>query len=392
MPATARPRRRGPLRERARRPADRHWSRGLRVTVALSTRRARLSGWSKPASLDALCWAPPRGRRSGVSGERAALDNEQSSHLLAGRGAGPAQPRAVRLQVRGCSAFRSRRRNRRRSGTSRRPCSSNPVRRPSRRRCASRRLTPGFALLDENFVSRGFGLHHPQRAGRSRSPLDVARGERPANALLPRRSSTGIESRIAEDTTPPFPQQPLLDEPSRIAMEGLIAEVRRQSADVASFTTELLRHINQAENDPYVSLFLERGSTPSERAQLATIIPRRRADPGAHRARRSSCAIEPGPVQSEVAGSARRRAMAVLQSADARAGPAAGFPDLVARRRAHRRDRGRFESRSDAGGSAEPARFDAGGRAARRDAAARTPWTSPCSRCRSRRRPSTACW
>ena len=55
------------------------------------------------------------------------------------------------------------------------------------------------------------------------------------------------ETRIAEDTTPPFPEPPELDEASRIAMEGLIAEVRRQSADVASFTTELLRHINHGQ-------------------------------------------------------------------------------------------------------------------------------------------------
>jgi hypothetical protein len=81
------------------------------------------------------------------------------------------------------------------------------------------------------------------------------------------------DKRIAEDTTPPFPEPPELDEPARVAMEGLIAEVRRQSADVASFTTELLRHINQAERDRYVSLFLpRRGSTPADRARLATVF------------------------------------------------------------------------------------------------------------------------
>jgi hypothetical protein len=79
-------------------------------------------------------------------------------------------------------------------------------------------------------------------------------------------------SRIAEDTTPPFPEQPIMDDASRAAMEALIAEVRRQSADVASFTTGLLRHINMADNDPYVSVFLRRTSTPAERAHLATVI------------------------------------------------------------------------------------------------------------------------
>ena len=83
-------------------------------------------------------------------------------------------------------------------------------------------------------------------------------------------------------------------------MEGLIAEVRRQSADVASFTTELLRRINPGENDPYVSLFLQaRQHRPERRAQLATVLlagaqiparvahgmpAARRAGPGAGRA------------------------------------------------------------------------------------------------------------
>jgi hypothetical protein len=55
-------------------------------------------------------------------------------------------------------------------------------------------------------------------------------------------------------------------------MEGLITEVRRQSADVASFTTELLRHINHGERDSYVRTFMSRGSAPADAAKLATIF------------------------------------------------------------------------------------------------------------------------
>ena len=92
----------------------------------------------------------------------------------------------------------------------------------------------------------------------------------------------------------------MLDEPSRIAMEGLIAEVRRQSADVASFTTELLRHINYAERDPYVSLFMSRGNAPSDqaKAKLATIFLA-----GAQIPARIAHGIQlrnvPGPVQAQ---------------------------------------------------------------------------------------------
>lgn len=132
-------------------------------------------------------------------------------------------------------------------------------------------LTPGFAILDENFISRGFGLT-TRSAPAGREAQWTLREARGPQTLYYRALVYRDESRFAEDTTPPFPAQPVLDEPSRAAMEGLIAEVRRQSADVSSFTTELLRHINQGENDPYVSLFLGRSSTRAERARLATVI------------------------------------------------------------------------------------------------------------------------
>jgi uncharacterized protein (DUF3820 family) len=132
-------------------------------------------------------------------------------------------------------------------------------------------LTPGFAILDENFVSRGFGLTTRNSAA-GREAQWALRQASSEQTLYYRALVYRDETRIAEDTTPPFPTPPVLDEPSRAAMEGLIAEVRRQSADVSSFTTELLRHINQGENDPYVSLFLKRASTVADRARLATLI------------------------------------------------------------------------------------------------------------------------
>jgi hypothetical protein len=158
-------------------------------------------------------------------------------------------------------------------------------------------LTPGFSILDENFISRGFGhATRPAPAGReSQWTLREATGPQ---TLYYRAQVYRDASRIAEDTTPPFPEQPVLDEPSRIAMEGLIAEVRRQSADVASFTTELLRHINHAERDPYVSLFMSRGSAPADAAELATIFLA-----GAQIPARIAHGIQlrnvPGPVQSQ---------------------------------------------------------------------------------------------
>lgn len=158
-------------------------------------------------------------------------------------------------------------------------------------------LTPGFSILDENFISRGFG-HAIRNVPAGRESQWTLRQATGPQTLYYRAQVYRDVSRIAEDTTPPFPEQPVLDEPSRIAMEGLIAEVRRQSADVASFTTELLRHINHAERDPYVSLFMSRGSAAWDQAKLATIFLA-----GAQIPARIAHGIElrnvPAPVQSQ---------------------------------------------------------------------------------------------
>ncbi|MBB6094337.1 hypothetical protein HNQ60_003218 [Povalibacter uvarum] len=132
-------------------------------------------------------------------------------------------------------------------------------------------LTPGYSLMDENFISRGFGVTtRPAAAGRE-AQWAVREASGPQTVYY-RAVVYRDPTRQAEDTTPAFPEAPKLDEASRIAMEGLIADVRRQSADVASFTTELLRHIGQGQNDPYIRLFLDRTATPSDRAHLATIF------------------------------------------------------------------------------------------------------------------------
>ncbi len=132
-------------------------------------------------------------------------------------------------------------------------------------------LTPGFSILNENFISRGFGVSTRVTAEGREAQWAVRQANGP-QTLYYRAVIYRDPQRLAEDTTPPFPERPELDEPSRIAMEGLIADVRRQSADVASFTAELLRRIALGENDAYVSVFIDRRATPAERAELATVF------------------------------------------------------------------------------------------------------------------------
>ncbi len=132
-------------------------------------------------------------------------------------------------------------------------------------------LTPGFTLLDENFVSRGFGVS-TRNASAGREAQWAVREASGRQTVYYRALVYKDPQRVIEDTTPPFPAPPQLDEPSQIALDGLIQEVRRQSADVASFTVELLRRIKAGETDPYVSLFIKKRTTAAERAELATVF------------------------------------------------------------------------------------------------------------------------
>lgn len=158
-------------------------------------------------------------------------------------------------------------------------------------------LTPGYSLLDENFVSRGFGLT-TRNAPAGREAQWAIRQAVGQQTLYYRALVYRDDTRLVEDTTPPFPAPPELEEPARIALEGLLAEVRLHSADVASFTTELLRRISRGEDDPYIRMFLKRGATIEDRTHLATLflagaqIPARVAHGVVLRS-------QPGPVEPE---------------------------------------------------------------------------------------------
>ena len=131
-------------------------------------------------------------------------------------------------------------------------------------------LTPGFSILDENFISRGFGLT-TQRVTNGREAQWAVRQASGPQTVYYRALVYKDPTRTAEDTTPPFPPPPTLDEASKTALEALIADARRQSADTASFTGEVLRRIND-ENDATVSLFLKKGRMASDKAEFATTV------------------------------------------------------------------------------------------------------------------------
>lgn len=125
--------------------------------------------------------------------------------------------------------------------------------------------SPGFAILNENFVSRGYGLNTTDENGRE--AVWAIRRARNAQALYYRVAVYRDESE-PDKQQPAYPEVPQLDEPYATALQELVNEVRQQSADIDSFTSEMLSRLNRRRNDQYVDLFLD--DVRSEYGKLST--------------------------------------------------------------------------------------------------------------------------
>ena len=132
-------------------------------------------------------------------------------------------------------------------------------------------LTPGFAILDENFVSRDFGFTENYVSGGRQ--VQWARRRAPGFQTLYYRALLYKDPAQTEsDTTPPFPSKPQLGEPFNTAMEVLIEDVSDKSADAESFAEELLKRLAQPIADQNVELLLGPVPSAADRARTAQTL------------------------------------------------------------------------------------------------------------------------
>mgnify|MGYP001818009403 CR=1 FL=1 len=116
-------------------------------------------------------------------------------------------------------------------------------------------LTPGFRMLNENSVSRGYGFSLNYGSGGREAQWAIRRAD--GRQTIYYRISVYEDDSVDEsDTTPPFPPLPVINEPLKTAADVLVSDVRDHSADTASYTTELLRRLNDPSPDPNVELLL----------------------------------------------------------------------------------------------------------------------------------------
>jgi hypothetical protein len=128
---------------------------------------------------------------------------------------------------------------------------------------------PGFVVLDEDFISGGFGL--AIEGGRNRRASWAVRRSPGENTLYYRLSVAKAAAVGANEPSaiPTYPPKPAYQEPYGSAVRALLAAVRQESADVATFTRELLLRLNSP-GDENVDLLRE--DVPNGEAWVDRIV------------------------------------------------------------------------------------------------------------------------
>jgi hypothetical protein len=131
--------------------------------------------------------------------------------------------------------------------------------------------TPGLGRLRESFISRGYGLAVEESAVDRAAHWTIRRASGQQSLFY---QAVFFRDQLSEFTAtqPPFPEIPDLQEPYATAMQSIIDDVRRQSADVASFTTELLARINASAPTEEIALFNSNPEYRGHPVRLARLL------------------------------------------------------------------------------------------------------------------------
>jgi len=109
---------------------------------------------------------------------------------------------------------------------------------------------PGYEIIDESFVSSGYGLNTGGMDGK-RSALWAKRRASGSETLYYRAVIHPGGSGLLPDR-PAFPKKPVDEEPFRSAAESLLDDVRRQSADIPTFASMLVSRLADPSPDENV--------------------------------------------------------------------------------------------------------------------------------------------
>jgi len=128
---------------------------------------------------------------------------------------------------------------------------------------------PGFAILSEDYVSRNWGKSEDKDPDGSRAVEWTRRRAQGDQSLYYRTTVYRDDHEPPREAPPNFAKPPTLDEPYATAMNGLLDQVREQSADIGTFASQLLMRLNDPSPVEEAALFIKDLDGPFQKAQLA---------------------------------------------------------------------------------------------------------------------------
>jgi hypothetical protein len=131
---------------------------------------------------------------------------------------------------------------------------------------------PGYGILDENFISRGYGLTTAQQ-GENREAQWTTRTPRGRQVLYYRATVYELHRSGVDDSPYPGPVDvPEYDEPYHSAAMALLESVRERSADITSFATVLIGDLNAPNPGENAALFVDRDASDADKVRTAIAL------------------------------------------------------------------------------------------------------------------------
>jgi hypothetical protein len=125
---------------------------------------------------------------------------------------------------------------------------------------------PGYAILDENFISRGYGLTTTQ-AAENREAHWTTRSPS-GRQVLYYRATVYEHQRGADDAPYPGPVEvPEYGEPHHSAAMALLESARERSADITSFASVLVSDLNAPAPGENAALFVDRNASDADKVR-----------------------------------------------------------------------------------------------------------------------------
>src|SRR5690606_21590584 len=131
--------------------------------------------------------------------------------------------------------------------------------------------SPGLGRLQEDFVSRGFGLDVQESQYLRRASWTLRRASG-VQTLYYRAQFYLDPNQTDFAPMPPYPDVPVLEEPFATALQSIIDEVRARSADIASFAAAMLARINSPSPSAEIRLFLNAPEFGGDRIAIAQTL------------------------------------------------------------------------------------------------------------------------